>query len=381
MPILATLSKDASSDVRECVARNPLTPIQTLMILADDPKIEVQLAVAQNSATPDLIRAQLLDRLSIHPNEKFRLEVAKNKKAVPHLLETLSSDPHEWVRKYVAKNPSTPPHTLEVLSRDSDYSVRENVAKNHSTPTSIIEKLGKESNSDVQIAVIGNPKTSDAVLIKLLSAKTARVREALALQAHRSPEIRIKLWRDGNDAVRRAVATCADLDQQALDELVQDTEMESDLVALFGHPNLSATSIQFIAERLLNTPATAGTWYQRELANAKDDVSAAAKANNILGYHGKDPNKAVLSTRAIAPVMALCSGTFIEPARLVRVVESTDWLVRAAVARNPSTPSNLIKKLSADAHPLVSALAKKAQAISEAHPIKSQSAKTKGIRK
>jgi hypothetical protein len=62
-------------------------------------------------------------------------------------------------------------------------------------------------------------------------------------------------------------------------------------------------------------------------------------------------------------------------------VESTDWLVRAAVARNPSTPSNLIKKLSADAHPLVSALAKKAQAISEAHPIKSQSAKTKGIRK
>ena len=60
--------------------------------------------------------------------------------------------------------------------------------------------------------------------------------------------------------------------------------------------------------------------------------------------------------------MALCAGPFIEPARLVKVVVSTDWLVRAAVARNPGTPPNLIKKLSADTHPLVAALAKRALA-------------------
>ncbi len=60
--------------------------------------------------------------------------------------------------------------------------------------------------------------------------------------------------------------------------------------------------------------------------------------------------------------MALSVGPFIEPARLVKVVGSTDWLVRAAVARYTGTPPNLIKKLSGDAHPLVAALAKRALA-------------------
>lgn len=54
--------------------------------------------------------------------------------------------------------------------------------------------------------------------------------------------------------------------------------------------------------------------------------------------------------------MALCAGPFVEPKRIVKVAGSTDWLVRAAVARNLGTPPNLLKKLSLDAHPLVSSI-------------------------
>lgn len=374
-PTLAELSKDADRDVRFRVAGNPFTPAEVLMLLAEDSDNSVQIAVAENSATTELIREQLLDRLSIHSNERFRSEVAKNQKATPHLLEALSSDPHQWVRRAVAANQSTPLHVLTALSRDSESSVRENVAQNPSTPTSLLEKLGTDSNGDVKIAVVGNQNTPSSVLIKLLSSKTVRVRQSVASHAHCSPEILNALWNDANDTVRRAVANCAGLDQEVLDKLVHDSDLESDLVTLFGHPNLSAKNVEYIAERLSNTPATSSAWYQRELAKAKADIPESAQADNFLSYNGKDPNKAVLAKRPVAALMALCAGQLLEASRLIKVVESTDWLVRAAVARNAGTPPNLVKKLSTDAHPLVSALARRAQAISKAPPMKPLSAR------
>ena len=87
-------------------------------------------------------------------------------------------------------------------------------------------------------------------------------------------------------------------------------------------------------------------------------MAAAAKAQAVLSYFGKDPNKSVLAKRPLAPVMALCAGPFVEPSRIAKVAGSTDWLVRAAVARNPGTPPNLPKKLSTDAHPIVALLAR-----------------------
>lgn len=306
------------------------------------------------------------------------MEVAENQKATPRLLEALSSDPHQWVRRAVAANQTTPLHVLTALSRDSESSVRANVAKNPTTPTSLLEKLGTDSNGDVKIAVVGNPKTPNSVLIKLLNSKAVSVRQALAAQAHRSREVCNTLWKDANGAVRRAVATCEGLEQEVLDELVHDSKLEGDLVTLFGHPNLSASSVEYIAEKLLNTPATSSAWYRIELVKAKSDIPATAEADNFLSYNGKDPNKAVLAKRPIAALMALCAGPLIETSRLIKVVGSTDWLVRAAVARNAGTPPNLVKKLSADAHPLVSALARRAQAISIAPPTKPLSTNAQG---
>jgi hypothetical protein len=63
---------------------------------------------------------------------------------------------------------------------------------------------------------------------------------------------------------------------------------------------------------------------------------------------------------------------------LIKAVGSTDWLVRAAVARNAGTPPNLVKKLSADAHPLVSALARRAQTISNSPAMKPLNENVKG---
>jgi hypothetical protein len=98
--------------------------------------------------------------------------------------------------------------------------------------------------------------------------------------------------------------------------------------------------------------------YRRLLAKATAEVRTACEIGNLMHCCGKDPNKSVLARRPLAALMALCdSDSFIEPSRIAKVAASTDWLIRAAVARNPATPPNLLEKLSGDAHPLVSALA------------------------
>jgi hypothetical protein len=375
---LAALSKDTDRDVRLRVAGNPFTPLEMLMILAEDSDNSIQIAVAENSTVPDLIREQLLDRCSKHLDAGVRHGAAKNPKATLPLLEVLSTDIDEWVRSAVAANRSTPLHALERLSKDSASSVRATVAKNPTTPTSVLEKLGSDSNGDVKIAVVGNPNTPDTLLVKLLSSKSVSLRQALAAQAHRSRDVRNVLWDDANSDVRRSLAICGQLEQEVVDELLHDSKLESDLVTLFGHPHLSASSVEEIAGKLLNTPATSSAWYQRELAKANADAPESAQADHFLSYNGKDPNKAVLAKRPMAALMALCSGQILETARLIKVVGSTDWLVRAAVARHSGTPPNLVKKLSADAHPLVSALAKRAQTISNAPAMKPLNENAKG---
>ena len=387
--ILVALSNDVDRDVRFRVASNPFTPLEVLMALAEDAEDSVQIAVTENIVIPDIFREKMLNRLSRNSNPNARIAVAENPKTKPSLLEVLSTDieesvrgtaaanqstslhildglsrdPASSVRANVARNPTTPIALLEILSRDSEYSVRANVARNQTTPASLLEKLWADKNGDVKIAVVGNQNTPESVLIKLLSTKAVSVRQALATQVHRSKVVRNMLWKDANDAVRRSVATCGALEQEALDELVHDSNREGDLVTLFGHPNLSANSVEYIAEKLLNTPVTSSAWYQSELVKAKSDISATTDAAFFLSYNGKDPNKAVLAKRPVAALMALCAGSLVETSRLIKVVGSTDWLVRAAVARHAGTPPNLVKKLSADAHPLVSELARRAQAM------------------
>jgi hypothetical protein len=258
----------------------------------------------------------------------------------------------------VAENTSTPVAILKALAQDEDGDVRSFIATNPQTPLEILEILSNDKYERVLLGIVVNPNTPLSTLSRLTASKSVRVREALTKHAHHSVEICQKLWHDPSEDVRRALLRNSELDQATLDKLAGDIKQEKDAVVILEHPNLSAKSAQIIADKLLNTPANDSTWYQHELIKANAEVAAAAKAQAVLSYFGKDPNKAVLAKRPLAAIMALGAGSFIEPSRIVKVVGSTDWLVRAAVARNPGTPPNLLKKLSADAHPLVAALAK-----------------------
>lgn len=417
--VLETLAKDSNKFVQRAVALNPSTPIDVrfrlLEYFSNDQDVEIRREVAANTATP----AHVLAALGKDSDSQVRREVAKNSKTIGDLLvflaedtddrvraevslnpmtpvpvlEVLSRNLNGWIRNQVAANPSTPVHILKLLAevsdggvrsgvagnssttlpvllllaKDSDWSVRKCLAENPVTPASMLEELATDSDSAVKRAVVGNPNTPLSALLRLLdAAKTLEMRQALADQANRSPAIVSALWRDTDEDRRRDVRShvirCPSLTKEILAEMAvwAEHERESDLAALLEHPNLSVKSVEIIADKLFSTPATDSAWYQRELVKASAVVRAAAQADAVLSYHGKDPNKAVLAKRPLAPLMALCSGTVTQPTLLVKVVGSTDWLVRAAVARNPGTPPNLIKKLTADAHPLVAGLAGRA---------------------
>jgi len=358
--VLLTLTKDKDERVRQSVAENPSAPVSVLLTLTKDKDERVRQSVARNSSVPESVLEAFANEsdpgihLSIveNPSTPIAIRVA--------ILEALANDSAPWLRVRVGKNDLASQPLLVALSKDEDNYVRAAVASNLATAPEVLVKLASDRITEVVIAAVHNLQTPLSALTKLTSHKAVSVREALAAHAHRSADLCRTLWQDANKDVRLALISNPELDFKVLDEMAQSAGLEQELDVLLGHPNLSSESAQMTADKLVSMPATASPWYRDELAKARPEVVKAVEAGSVLSYFGKDPNKAVLSKRAIAPVMALCSGPFVEPSRIVKVAGSTDWLVRAAVARNPGTPPNILKKLSSDAHPMVAKLARSA---------------------
>jgi predicted DNA-binding WGR domain protein/pentose-5-phosphate-3-epimerase len=377
--VLEALANDKDSDVRRSVAKNSSTPVNVLESLAEDTDLWVRDSVAENSSTPvaglavlakdiySVVRssvasnasapAAILEALAKDEESNVRRRVAKNHSTSVELLETLAKDTDSDVRSNVSRNPSTTESVLKILAKDKDSSVRKCVAENPQTPPDVLEKLASDKVADVLRGVAGNPNAPLSTLLRLCESTVEGVRKELACQSHRSAQICQMLRKDCSEDVRLAVLCNPGLDQATLDELAVGMEWEKDALAMLEHPNLGAKSAQIIADKLFTAAPTDSPWYRHELSKATAQVQTAVKANLVLSYPSRDPNKAVLEKRPLAAVMALCGGPFVEPSRIVKVAGSTDWLVRAAVARNAGTPPNLLKKLKADAHPLVAALA------------------------
>ena len=355
-PVLEALAEDADPAIRDAVAQNHAAPARALEVLFNIGGSAVHWELARNPATP----AQVLELLSSNDDPWIQAKAALNP-ALPEerrlvLLEALSKLPSERDRKAAAENPATPKAVLEALSCDGRTDVRRAVASNPQCPPEALTRLAKDG-SDVQEALARNPNTPLEALVQLTASKFPQVRKRLAVHVHRCAELRRKLGADPDEDVRASAASSPSLTSEMLDELLQGYHLERDLMALFVHPNLRAASAQAIAEKLFNTSAMQSPWFLQEMPKLGKDVQAAAKAGSVLTCFGKDPNRAVLAKRPLASTMALCAGPYLEPARIVKVAGSTDWLVRAAVARKRDTPPNLLKKLSTDVHPLVSALA------------------------
>jgi len=370
---LEVLAKDTNESVRRSVAKNPNTPVALTAALAKDKERFVRCLVAENPNTP----VALLDALAKGKNEFVRRSVAENLNTPVALLEALAKDTEDYVRSAVARNPNTPIATLAGLAKDTNESVRRSVAENPNTPAAMLEALENDRDWGVSLSVAANPNTPVALLEALVKKGNSDVSLSVSNNQNTPPELLKELLQSLSNhefaSIRISVASNLNMPETAMMHLTSDCwsgqrpEYPFDLTyPVRDQLALNPAATPAVLEKMyadivgfarlleddpLRVPAIA-----KQRAESDESIRSAVDTGNFLFTTINDPNGAVLSRNLIAVLMALCSGAFVEPARIARVSGSTDWLVRAAVARNPGTPPNLLKKLSVDAHPLVRAL-------------------------
>ena len=123
--ILAKIAKYENPEIREEVARNENTGVDTLRRLAEDSDIDVLMSVARNKNTP----ADILDKLADYDFYGVQEEVACNLNTSSDTLEKLVNLGNSLdVVRLVARNVNISPKLRTELSKHYDWEVRNAVA-------------------------------------------------------------------------------------------------------------------------------------------------------------------------------------------------------------------------------------------------------------
>ncbi|MDY6783554.1 MAG: hypothetical protein SW833_13590 [Cyanobacteriota bacterium] len=230
--LLQHLSLSQEPLVREAVAANPNTPIETLFKLArefpeqflDNPVFsllaleypnlvdaipkEALIPLLRCDRVPDFLVQQALN----HPSASrayavFREAVASDPYTPTSKLDRLAIDNKKSVRIAVAKNPNTLASTLKQLATDKESLVRIAVAKHLNTSASTLDQLVTDKElSSVLTAVAKHFKTPIPILERLAADKNTFVREAVAKNRNTLASTLERLAADKEELVRKAVA-------------------------------------------------------------------------------------------------------------------------------------------------------------------------------
>jgi hypothetical protein len=148
---LAELSQSKDPCVVEAVAKNPGTPPERLLLLA-------QKYPAQFLENPVLPLLLLENPNALHALKKGAARELLRVSAGPPawLFGALAAHADEYVRSCIAESPNTPIATLELLAIDSHENVRSRVAANLKTPMATLELLASDPHSYVSQRVIKN---------------------------------------------------------------------------------------------------------------------------------------------------------------------------------------------------------------------------------
>jgi len=354
--VLESLAKTTDVLVRSYIGQNPISSKSILKELANDNEVSVRVSVANNPNTS----LTVLEEMAASETLWVKKSMAENPNTDPSLLEILAKDSDASVRFAVAINPRATTNVLERLAKDSFISVRSSVAANPNAKESTIEDLALDVEKKVAWCAINNPNIPKSFLLAFSKHyKTKEVRLSLAAHPRTPIEVLAKLAKDNDWEIRTKVAGNPSLTQPLLASMVCEGESEAVLSALLLNPSSSQKLVSALAEVIIGGDPRSSPWYLDECISASTSVKLALHGDDGLHFCGKNPNIVVLSRRPTGVLFALCSAQKVEATRITKVMGSTDWLIRAAVARNSCTPLNIVKKLSIDTHPLVSALAVK----------------------
>jgi hypothetical protein len=204
--VLRHLADCEESRIRQAVAKNPKTPVDVVLRLAEDApdsflknpavgllvwedpaflqclsKKALRSVLSAEKTPPDWLRwaashedAQMRRLAAAHSNAPLdaleglagdadpavRAAAASNDELPERSAASLFGDPHPKVRAQVAVRPALPPSLLKCLARDPDSRVRERVAENPGAPSEALMLLAGDAAPCVRAAVGARPEIS-----------------------------------------------------------------------------------------------------------------------------------------------------------------------------------------------------------------------------
>lgn len=395
--ILEERATDGDEWVRSAVAANPQTPKRILNQFAKQGSV----LVLQNLATNIHAPKQILEKLATHDDERVRNEVARNPKTPAWLLEWLATHEDVWIRAGVAQNPKTPVAVLEQLATDDCVEIRSRIARNRKTPVAVLEWLATDyearvcsgvarniktpvwllellaKNEDDRICrgVAGNPKSPASLLKWLASDRYFAVRIEVARNSNTTILLLEYLAIDRDRRVRSSVAKNPKTPGWLLENLALDSEgwVRSNVAK---NPNTPATVLENLVidddcrvcsgvARNPKTPAwllelllTHPDFYQKPPWNPIYRIAATNYLKqNPRGLPLVLENLTHYSDNPLDRILALLHPK-IPQSVLAENLHNPEWIERYAVAKNPSTPTEIVEILATDYNRVVRAAAK-----------------------
>lgn len=243
LDVLDRLASDTSFLVREAVAQNPNTPIETLIRLTQDSNRDVRLSVLLNPISTSEIRSRLLHdkdeyiryvaemyertnmldflRGTVLGEERMTERVIINYLSMSRIRNQivggvdLKLGCHMYLPNYniplalqekvvmhsndlitlisMARNPMVSPKYLQYLSRCVDGRIRESVALNRSASAELLHQLAGDKSSRVRYFVASNPRTALLTLQKLADDESSLVKSGVALNNNTPSDLLEKL--------------------------------------------------------------------------------------------------------------------------------------------------------------------------------------------
>lgn len=366
--IIESLADDSSTEVRMWVAKNINTPIDKLQLLANDNSERVRMQVAANPNTP----AEKLQILVNDGDPTVKQLAAKNPNMPGEILEFLAKNSSKHQRQNVAENISTPTGTLELLAQDTDRWVRAYVAKNPNTLIKTLELLAQDTDNSVRSYVAKNPNTPLNTLEFLAADSTdtdthSWIHKSLAENPSSSEKILKLISTNSNSSVRENVARNPNATLDILRSLAKDS-VDSIRRYVASNPSTSSDIIELLANDsdiwvrfYIAKNSNTSIEILEKLANdsynlVRESVSANPKCTREI----KETiviNFAKLESPSFSR-LAFFLSNYAESSILAEHSNSISWLERYAIAQNAKTPKAPLNKLAKDSNRIVRATAK-----------------------
>jgi hypothetical protein len=176
------------------------TRLSTRLVLVERPGLSSALwEMAANNAYPQ-VRAKvaeaansyLLARLSKDPDSSVREVVAKHNQLTPEIAERLAQDTVRQIREAIASNSSTPEEILLSLAVDRDVRVRAIVAERPSLSDSLFALLGADPERAILRIITSRIDLPDALRQKLGDARVHELQEEMQRRSARISQIRAR---------------------------------------------------------------------------------------------------------------------------------------------------------------------------------------------